>query len=117
MKYFELNDFDSPDEPNSGVYMDRNFLDMLDKAREYAGVAFVINSGYRSKAHNKKVGGVKNSSHRKGCAADIAVISSRRRYKILEGLQKAGFNRIGIGNSFIHVDNDPDKAQNVIWTY
>jgi hypothetical protein len=30
---------------------------------------------------------------------------------------KAGFNRIGIADTFIHVDNDPGKAENVIWTY
>ena len=28
-----------------------------------------------------------------------------------------GFTRIGIANSFIHVDLDFDKSQNVIWTY
>ena len=28
-----------------------------------------------------------------------------------------GFNRIGIAGTFIHVDLDFDKSQNVIWTY
>lgn len=30
---------------------------------------------------------------------------------------EAGFTRIGIGQNFIHVDTDPDKQQNIIWTY
>lgn len=33
----------------------------------------VINSGYRSEAVNKAVGGVKGSNHLTGCAADIRV--------------------------------------------
>jgi len=32
-------------------------------------------------------------------------------------LLEVGFTRIGIGNTFIHVDIDKDKSQNVIWTY
>ena len=33
----------------------------------------IINSGYRSEAVNKAVGGVKGSNHLTGCAADIHV--------------------------------------------
>ena len=33
----------------------------------------IINSGYRSEAVNKAVGGVKGSNHLSGCAADIRV--------------------------------------------
>lgn len=117
MKYFDITDFDSPDEPGSGKRMDENFLKMLDQAREYAGCAIVVNSGVRSIMHNTKVGGKKNSSHLSGHAADISVLSSRRRHHILTGLMKAGFTRIGIGSNFIHVDNDPKKDPCVIWTY
>ena len=30
---------------------------------------------------------------------------------------QVGFNRIGIADTFIHVDDDKDKSQQVIWTY
>jgi hypothetical protein len=30
---------------------------------------------------------------------------------------EAGFNRIGIAPTFIHVDNDPSKPEDVIWLY
>lgn len=33
----------------------------------------IINSGYRSEAVNKAIGGVKNSNHLSGCAVDIRV--------------------------------------------
>ena len=32
-------------------------------------------------------------------------------------LVEVGFTRIGVGNTFIHVDIDENKSSNVIWTY
>lgn len=118
LKYFSYEEFDSPDLPNSGLAnMDKDFLKKLDRAREIAKIPFKINSGYRTDDHNKKVGGKINSSHRFGYAADIAIRNSRERHDILAALQAAGFNRFGIASGFIHVDNDPQKPPNVLWTY
>jgi len=117
MKYFKLSEFDSPDMVGSGEAMDLGFLEKLDKARSLAGIPFKITSGYRSEEHNKKVGGVENSSHTKGYAADIACNGSARRHIIITSLLSAGFNRIGVADTFIHVDNDPNKTANLIWTY
>ena len=36
-------------------------------------MSIIINSGYRSEAVNKAVGGAPNSNHLTGCAADIRV--------------------------------------------
>jgi uncharacterized protein YcbK (DUF882 family) len=117
MKYFKLSEFDSPDLVGSGEAMDKEFLSKLDQARSLAGVPFKITSGYRSEAHNRKVGGVSGSSHTKGLAADIACTDSVKRHKIITSLLKAGFTRIGIAKTFIHVDNDPSKPANVTWLY
>jgi uncharacterized protein YcbK (DUF882 family) len=117
MKYFKLSEFDSPDMVGSGELMDKEFLSRLDQARSLANVPFKITSGIRSEAQNKKVGGVSDSSHLLGYAADIACTNSVLRHKILTALIKVGFNRIGIAKTFIHVDNDPGKPENVIWTY
>jgi len=117
LKHFSINEFDSPDLPNSGLNMDNDFLQMLDMAREIANIPFKINSGYRTKEHNKKVGGKSDSSHLVGKATDIAYKDSRERYIIITSLQEAGFNRLGIAKTFVHVDNDQTKAPNVIWTY
>ena len=97
--------------------MNVDFLAKLDKAREYAGIPFIITSAYRSVEHNAKVGGSPNSSHIKGLAVDISVTDSRTRFKVLEALIKVGFNRIGIASNFIHVDDDKDKSGEVVWTY
>ena len=117
MRNFNTNEFDSPDVKGSGAKMDKCFLEMLDKARDIAGIPFKINSGYRTLEHNAKVGGVNSSSHTRGLAVDIACNESRARFIMVSALKDAGFTRIGISNSFIHVDNDSDKAQDVIWTY
>jgi len=117
LKYFKLSEFNSPDIESGGEKMDEDFLKKLDSARDIAQVAFVINSGYRTPYHNAKVGGKSNSSHLKGFAADIKCTDSRKRAIILMAVIAAGFNRIGIGKSFIHVDNDPDKPSNVVWLY
>lgn len=117
MLHFQLYEFDSPDEAGSGKYMDESFLSMLDDARGIAGISFTINSGFRTKSHNAYVGGKEKSSHQYGYAADIHCTESRSRFIIIDALIKAGFSRIGIAKSFIHVDNDPDKDGDVSWVY
>ena len=117
MKYFKLSEFDSPDMVGSGEAMDREFLSKLDQARSLCDIPFRITSGYRSEAHNLKVGGVSNSSHTKGLAADIACTNSSARHIIVSALLKVGLNRIGVADTFIHVDRDSSKPANVIWTY
>lgn len=97
--------------------MNRSFLYKLNQARKKADTSFVITSGYRCDAHNAAVGGVKGSSHTKGYAVDIRVTSGDKRYRVIKALLEAGFNRVGVSTNFIHVDNDPSKSANVIWTY
>jgi len=97
--------------------MDLDFLAKLDEAREFAGIPFIINSAYRSPEHNAKIGGKPNSSHLKGLAVDIKATDSRTRFLVLNALISVGFTRIGIADTFIHVDMDYDKSQNVTWTY
>ena len=96
--------------------MNKDFLFVLDEAREFAGIPFVINSAYRSPEHPLSI---KNpsSSHIKGLAVDIKATDSVTRFKIVKALIEVGFTRIGIADTFIHVDLDLDKTQDVIWTY
>ena len=90
---------------------------MLDEARLLAACPFIITSGLRCKAHNKASGGSASSSHLNGTAVDIATRNSQERHDVLSGLWAAGFARIGIANSFIHVDVDQTKPVGVVWTY
>lgn len=118
LKYFNISEFDSPDLVGSGEEMKASFLNMLDKCRELADTPFYITSGFRTYEHNKSlVGSSLDSSHLNGFAADIRCLSSVERFKIIKAALEVGFNRIGIGNTFIHLDNDPTKPKNVIWNY
>ena len=51
--------------------IDKRLVDLLDAIRERLGVPVTINSGYRCPEHNAEVGGVPNSYHTQGLAADI----------------------------------------------
>lgn len=100
--YFRLEEFNCP---CCGKHpIDALFLAQLEKAREIAGVPFVINSGYRCEKHNREVGST-SRNHVSGKAADIRATDGPTRGKILKGLYRAGFTRTGIGKTYIHVDS------------
>jgi zinc D-Ala-D-Ala carboxypeptidase len=122
IKFFKLSEFDSPDMKGSGENMDLNFVRKLDEARELAKIPFKINSGFRTPEYNialKKRGYhvASNSAHMNGLAADISTPDSKTRFLVLESLIRVGFNRIGIGKTFIHADTSGTKSQEVLWHY
>lgn len=61
---------------------------VLDPLRRLYGKPIVITSGYRCPELNKRVGGVTNSWHTQGNAADIHVSSLAEASKIFSNLQK-----------------------------
>ena len=52
--------------------INQKVIDMVQKIRDKLGSPIKINSGYRCLKHNAEVGGVKNSKHVLGLAADLA---------------------------------------------
>ena len=121
LKYFKRSEFDCP--CCGGNFMNEQLLSMLDAAREIAGVPFVVTSGYRCWGHHKeiyrKLGKpvLRNSPHLGGYGADISVPEGESRFRIIEGLLKAGFRRLGIGKDFVHVDVMPGKVEPRVWVY
>lgn len=91
-------------------------VERLQRIREKYG-SLIINSGCRCERHNCKVGGNPTSSHLRGWAADIHCPNSFSRFVLIRHLFEEGVQRIGIGSDFLHVDEDPDKAQTVMWLY
>ena len=57
---------------------------VLQPARNMYGAAIQVNSGYRSPAVNKAVGGVRNSQHTLGEAADITVNNREENKRLFE---------------------------------
>ncbi len=66
---------------------------LLDPIREAWGEPIVVSSGYRCKQLNALVGGVKNSHHILGCAADIIAgnrADHRKLFRLIVKMQLEG---------------------------
>lgn len=88
----------------------------LQVLRNEIGEPVHINSAYRHKAYNKKIGGVPSSQHIQAKAADITAKSytPKQLAAVVERLIKAKklwFGGIGIYPGFIHVDTRKNKAR------
>ena len=116
-KYFSEKEFNRCTPSCSLQDMNQEFMNKLDQLRELSGIPLVINSAFRSVQYEKSKGRNGTSAHVLGVAIDIRCNDSQNRFKVLEGALKLGFKRIGVANSFIHVDISKKHAQNVIWTY
>ena len=78
---------------------------VLDPARERFGKPIIVNSGYRCPKHNKEVGGVANSQHLRGEAADVRCTDNKRLAEIIE--QNGKFDQLIDYGTFLHVSYKP----------
>ena len=83
--------------------IDNRLIDKLEQLREKIGKPIKVTSGYRCPVHNKKVGGVKNSRHTKGQAADIKVDGMTPR-EVAVAAREVGFGYVLIEPTWLHVD-------------
>ena len=116
-KFFKEAEFKKCTPSCSMEQMDQRTLNKLDFAREMAGIPFVLNSAYRSPEWDKKKGRSGDGAHTKGRAVDIRCNTNENRMRIVLACLSAGFRRIGVAKTYIHVDDDPSKKQNIIWLY
>ena len=71
--------------PNGAEENERALVEaVLDPARERLGKPITVNSGYRCPLHNSRVGGVANSQHMRGEAADVSCEDNKRLAEIIE---------------------------------
>lgn len=117
IKYFTPQEFDDHTSPGTGALMNIAFVLKLDKLRDACKMPLIISSGYRTAKHNADVGGVPDSAHTTGHAADIVCVNSSARYTIVETALHLGFRRVGIKDDAVHIDDDITKAQDVLWLY
>ena len=90
--------------------------DYLDRIREKLGKPILISSGYRCPVLNKSVGGVYNSQHLKGLAADLLCADMSKLESVLR--ETGGFDQLikehrkGLPNSFwYHVSVCPRNGK------
>ncbi len=90
---------------NNKAKLDMRLVELLQKLRDKVGRPITVHSGYRTPEYNQKVGGVRDSQHIKGTAADIS-IKGMSVYSIAEMAEQIGFDGIGIyeKQGFVHVD-------------
>ncbi len=94
----------------------QELIKLLDKARELAGIPFIITSGYRTLENNNEVGGVEDSSHTHGEAVDLRARNSNEHFIITKALLDVGFLRVSRKYPLhIHVDISKDKPQKVLF--
>jgi len=89
------------------VLVDDDLILLLQKIRDHFKEPVTINSGYRTEAHNMKIGGSPNSQHKHGKAADVIVrnvtplqVAQFAESQLVSGI---GHYPAGQGN-FCHVD-------------
>lgn len=89
------------------VRVNMRLVQMLEQLREHLGSRpVVITSGYRCEKHNYAVGGVKNSQHLLGNAADILVTGVVSE-KVAAAADDISFSGLGGYSGFTHVDIRP----------
>ena len=106
-EHFKLKEMACKDGSDKVLYS-TELMTLLERLRTYGGFTITINSGYRTPAYNKKIGGASRSQHTKGTAADIVV----KKKGVIVGAkkvccicQKLGFAGIGyISENATHVD-------------
>jgi len=111
-EYFSLYEFQCP--CCKRVMLSPDLLVRLNHLRMVINKPIYINSGYRCKEENHKVGGVTGSYHLKGMAADIH-IKDYLLYDLLLYAQEIGFTGIGFyeKENFLHLDVRPGEKR--VW--
>lgn len=94
-----------------------DLVDRLQSIRDVLGVPLRVNSGCRCFAHNQAVGGVPDSAHLRCNAADLAANDSELRWRLVKAAYGFDFERIGVAQTFVHLDVDPFAPQPRLWRY
>ena len=93
-------------------------VEQLQRLRNFIRRPIVITSGVRCTAYNASVGGEPDSAHLTGDGADIACFASHTRWQMKRLIyQWQLFNRIGTGDTFLHLDVSLALPQEMEWTY
>lgn len=116
-KYFKDEEFEACSPSCCREDINDDSLRRLDSAREIAGVPFVLSSAYRSVSHELAKDRSGKGAHTKGRAFDILCRGNAQRWSIVFGALAAGFPRIGISSTFVHLDDDTSLPYPRIWLY
>ena len=81
---------------------------LLEPAREAISCPIIINSGFRNPRVNAQVGGVKNSQHLQGCAADIRPKDPKQFQRLVSFLKACEYtDQLLTGPGWLHISWAP----------
>ena len=113
--HFHAREFRSRDGAEHPI--DSRLIEMLELLRaDLGGNPITITSGYRSPAHNARVGGARNSYHTRGMAADIRV-ANKTPQEVYDAATRLFPTAGGIGiyirggGGWVHIDSRPSPAR------
>jgi len=118
-KNLSIDEFQSNDGAAMPADVAKNIAELaknLQVIRDYFNLPMEITSGWRSPAHNKKIGGAANSQHMYGRAADFKIkgktplqVAKAIEELITKGKVKQG--GLGIYPTWVHYDTRGTKAR------
>jgi uncharacterized protein YcbK (DUF882 family) len=89
--------------------------DLLQPLRDHIGKPITILSGYRSKAVNKMVGGVKNSQHLIGQAVDCTIDAGPEKLLVALKASNLDFDQaILYRGNFLHLSYKPGRNRKMM---
>ncbi|PIE73512.1 MAG: peptidase M15 family protein [Deltaproteobacteria bacterium] len=121
-EHFDLAEFACP-HCKEVIAPPSELIEILEDIRAHFKAPVIINSGYRCKEHNAKIGGASKSYHLKGVAVDIRVKGIKTQDLFSYCAQKYQDTPIGLAGKvnynnvyggFVHIDARGVKAR---WTY
>jgi uncharacterized protein YcbK (DUF882 family) len=102
-------------------------IQRLEKFRQWYKRTMIVNSGFRTPEHNKRIGGSPNSQHINGIAADInlplgefATFTKARKEEFLQNIKNKWYEickadglggGVGFYNTFVHLDSAKGKPR------
>lgn len=103
--------------PNLEIIRNINLLidNVLSPLREKYKKPIIVTSGYRCEALNKLVGGVKNSQHLIGCAADIVPQDRNDLQRLFDiAKEQNNFDQLIWEGTWIHISYSDNPRHNVL---
>ena len=105
--HFRLCEFEDP--TTKQVMLDPALVAVLEQIRFHIGIPLFITSGYRTPEHNRSVGGLENSRHLTGHAADAVPVDGNV-VRMVDELLALGIRRDQLQ---VGVPVDGDVANNL----